>query len=51
MRGGEIITEEEVQESDKIKLPNDGISIHADETCGGGIIYLNKGKFEWIQQE
>ncbi len=51
VNGGEIITEEEVQESDKIKLPNDGIYIHADESCGGGIIYLNKGKFEWIQQE
>jgi hypothetical protein len=49
--GGEIITEEEVLESDKIKLPNDGIYIHAAESCGGGIIYLDKGKFEWIQQE
>lgn len=51
VNGGEIITEEEVQESDKIKLPNDGIYIHADESCGGGIIYLNNGRFEWIQQE
>lgn len=49
--GGEIITEEDVKESDKIKLPNDGIYIHAYESCGGGVIYLNNGKFDWIQQE
>lgn len=48
---GEIIGEDEVKESDKIKLPNDGIFIHEAEACGGGVIYLNKGKFEWIQQE
>ncbi len=48
---GEIISEEEVKEKDKVKLPNDGIFIHEAEACGGGVIYLNKGKFEWIQQE
>jgi len=48
---GDIIGEEEVKESDKTKLPNDGIFIHEDESCGGGVIYLNNGKFEWIQQE
>ena len=48
---GEIIGEEEVKEEDKIKLPNDGIFIHAEESCGGGIIYLNNGKYNWIQQE
>ncbi|MCH5597482.1 hypothetical protein [Niabella ginsengisoli] len=48
---GEIITEEQVKETDKIKLPNDGIFIHQKETGGGGIIYLKNGKFEWIQQE
>lgn len=48
---GEIISEEEVNESDKIKLPNDGVFIHQTEACGGGVIYLNKGEFEWIQQE
>ncbi|MEI2274527.1 hypothetical protein OHD16_20435 [Sphingobacterium sp. ML3W] len=48
---GEIITDEEVKEADKIKLVNDGIFIHQAESCGGGIIYLNKGKFAWIQQE
>lgn len=48
---GEIMGDEEIKEEDKIKLPNDGIFIHAVESCGGGIIYLNKGKYEWIQQE
>ncbi|MBL0736830.1 hypothetical protein JI750_08060 [Flavobacterium sp. GN10] len=48
---GEIIGEEQVAEQDKIKLPNVGIFIHADESCGGGVIYLKNGKYEWIQQE
>lgn len=48
---GEIITEDEVKEVDKIKLANDGIFIHQAEACGGGILYLKNGKFEWIQQE
>ncbi|MEJ5089037.1 hypothetical protein [Sphingobacterium faecium] len=48
---GEIITEEQVNENDKIKLPNDGIFIHQAEACGGGIIYLHDGHFAWIQQE
>jgi hypothetical protein len=48
---GEIIGEEQVPEKDKIRLPNDGIFIHAAESCGGGVIYLKNGKFEWIQQE
>lgn len=48
---GEIMDYEEIKEEDKIILPNDGIFIHASESCGGGVIYLNNGKFEWIQQE
>lgn len=48
---GEILSEAEIKESDKIKLLNDGIYIHAEESCGGGIIYLKNGKYEWIQQE
>lgn len=48
---GEIVSEEEIKESDKIKLLNDGIFLHAEEGCGGGIIYLKDGKYEWIQQE
>ncbi len=48
---GEILSEEEIKESDKIKLINDGIFLHAEESCGGGIIYLKNGKYEWIQQE
>ncbi|WP_264529325.1 hypothetical protein [Flavobacterium sp. N502540] len=48
---GEILGDAEIKEEDKIKLPNDGIFIHAEESCGGGIIYLKGGKYEWIQQE
>lgn len=48
---GEIIDEDEIQESDKIKLPHDGIFIHAMESCGGGVIYISNGQFVWIQQE
>lgn len=48
---GEIISEEEVKDEDKIKLKNDGIFIHAEESCGGGVIYLQNGKYNWIQQE
>jgi len=48
---GEIMGDEEIKEEDKIKLPNDGIFIHAEESCGGGVIYMKDGKYEWIQQE
>lgn len=48
---GEILSEDEIKESDKIKLLNDGIFIHALESCGGGIIYLDDGVYKWIQQE
>ena len=48
---GEILSEDEIKESDKIKLVNDGIFIHAFESCGGGIIYLDNGVYKWIQQE
>lgn len=48
---GEIISEEEVANEDKITLPNDGIFIHAAEACGGGIIYFDKGRWYWVQQE
>lgn len=51
VEGGEIISGEDVKETDKIKLLNDGIFVHAAESCGGGMIYLKNGKFEWIQQE
>lgn len=48
---GEIVFEEDIKESDNVKLVNDGIFLHAAEGCGGGIIYLKKGEYEWIQQE
>jgi len=49
--GGEIVTEDQIPEENKVKLPFDGILIHQLESCGGGIIYMKNGKFEWIQQE
>jgi hypothetical protein len=48
---GLILTDEQILEKDKIKLPNDGIFVHQSEACGGGIIYLKNGKYEWIQRE
>jgi hypothetical protein len=48
---GDILIEDEIKESDKIKILNDGIFMHAEESCGGGIIYLENGKYKWIQQE
>lgn len=48
---GEILTEDQIDEKDMIKLTNDGIFIHQAESCGGGVIYLVNGNFEWIQQE
>ncbi|WP_284652413.1 hypothetical protein [Flavobacterium terrisoli] len=48
---GDILAEDQIKEQDKIKLINDGIFIHAEESCGGGIIYMKNGEFEWIQQE
>jgi len=49
---GEILTEDQVLESEKIKLKNDGILVHEAESCGGGVIYLtDKNKYAWIQQE
>jgi hypothetical protein len=48
---GDILSNEEIKEEDKIKLPNDGIYMHAEESCGGGIIYMENGEYKWIQQE
>lgn len=47
---GEIITEE-IPDSLKTELPNDGIYIHASESCGGGIIFFDNNSYQWIQQE
>lgn len=48
---GEIVTEDQIPEEDKIKLPFDGILIHQLESCGGGIIYWKDGELFWVQQE
>ena len=47
---GEIIAGE-IPDSLKIELPNDGVYIHARESCGGGIIYSDNESYKWIQQE
>lgn len=46
-----IITDEEILPEDWIILPNDGIYLHMDESCGGGVIYLEDNEYKWIQQE
>ena len=49
---GEIITEDSIIEKlPKVTLPNNAVLIHQLESCGGGVIYLDKDKFNWIQQE
>jgi hypothetical protein len=42
---------DQIPAEDWVTLPNDGIYIHQAESCGGGVIYLDKGKYKWIQQE
>jgi hypothetical protein len=48
---GEIVGEDQVPDSKKFFLQNDGIFVHIDEASGGGIIYYKKGKYAWVQQE
>ncbi len=48
---GEIVGEDQVPDSRKFLLNNDGIFIHVDEASGGGIIYFKNGKYVWVQQE
>lgn len=48
---GEIVSEDQVSETQKIILATDGIFIHVSEACGGGIIYFKNGKYVWVQQE
>lgn len=46
------IPKEQVPDKDKITLKRDGIFLHADEACGGGVIYLNDDlTYAWMQQE
>ncbi|WDT68227.1 hypothetical protein [Cloacibacterium sp. TD35] len=49
---GEIITEDSIIDKlPKVTLPNNAVFIHQLESSGGGVIYFNKNKFNWIQQE
>lgn len=48
---GEIVGEDQVSDDKKILLQTDAIFVHEDEWGGGGIIYLEKGKYVWVQQD
>lgn len=48
---GEIIGEDQVRESQKILLHTDAIFVHENEGGGGGILYLEKGVYVWVQQD
>src|SRR6478752_9491282 len=44
---GEILLKD-IPDSLKTILPADGIYIHALESCGGGIIYWDHERYNWI---
>lgn len=48
---GDILSDEEIPKDKLIRLKSDAIFVHADESCGGGAVYFQNGKFHWIQQE
>lgn len=48
---GDFIDIDKIPKSKWTKLPADGIYLHYAESCGGGIIYRDKGSYKWIQQE
>ena len=48
---GEFRDVDKVSENEWVTLKADGIYIHAAESCGGGMIYLENGEYKWIQQE
>jgi hypothetical protein len=46
------ISRDQIQDEDKITLTRAGVFLHADESCGGGVIYLNDDHtYAWMQQE
>lgn len=48
---GEIVGEDQVPDNKKFNLKTDGIWVHVDEACGGGIIYYKNGRYAWVQQD
>lgn len=48
---GEFRDMDKVPDSEWVTLKADGIFLHAAESCGGGMIYLENGTYKWIQQE
>jgi hypothetical protein len=51
VKEGEIVGQDQVTEKDKFILKTDGIFVHVDEASGGGVIYYNNGKYDWVQQD
>jgi len=46
------IPHDQIADHDKITLKQDGIFLHASESCGDGVIYLtDKNQYAWMQQE
>ncbi len=42
---------EQVPDKEKVKLDYDAIFIHNEGSCGGGFVYWQNGRFNWLQQE
>ncbi|NRR92429.1 SH3 domain-containing protein [Winogradskyella undariae] len=47
----DFIDYKDVPENKKVKLNYNAIYMHASESCGGGFVYWQDGKFNWLQQE
>ncbi len=41
----------DVPQNEIVTLPHDAIFVHAAESCGGGFVYWNNNKWNWLQQE
>jgi hypothetical protein len=48
---GDILAASQIPEEEWIILPNDGIYLHQEEACGGGVIYMENGEYKWIQED
>jgi len=48
---GEIVSEDQVPASKKVRLTTDAIFLHEDEGGGGGIVYFTNGRYTWMQQD
>ncbi|SEQ42284.1 hypothetical protein [Myroides profundi] len=46
---GNYRNEEDVPESEKVILKNEGLSIGVGDSCGSGILYWEEGEYKWFQ--